>query len=320
VSDVEYLVRKSKEFDKAAISKLISAIEENPLKSFQILKYFVRDEFVKTHVIGFTGSAGVGKSTLVSAVTQLLSQEGYRVAILAVDPKSPFTGGAILGDRVRMKSLPQTAFMRSMTTYEEEALPLKVLLCVELLEGIGFDYILIETPGVGQFNTRVVKTADTVAVVLMPEAGDEIQALKAGIMEIGDIYVINKADLPGANITFGQVEFAISGVVKNGWTPKIVMTSAISLHNVKPLIQVIKERENHIMKTDFMQNKRKARRSLELELTILETVKEGIKEILKNRPELLTAFEKVLKGNENLTNLLTTVKENLINIDPGINQ
>ncbi|PUA33608.1 MAG: hypothetical protein B7O98_04115 [Zestosphaera tikiterensis] len=320
MSDVEYLVRKSKEFDKAAISKLISAIEENPLKSFQILKYFVRDEFVKTHVIGFTGSAGVGKSTLVSAVTQLLSQEGYRVAILAVDPKSPFTGGAILGDRVRMKSLPQTAFMRSMTTYEEEALPLKVLLCVELLEGIGFDYILIETPGVGQFNTRVVKTADTVAVVLMPEAGDEIQALKAGIMEIGDIYVINKADLPGANITFGQVEFAISGVVKNGWTPKIVMTSAISLHNVKPLIQVIKERENHIMKTDFMQNKRKARRSLELELTILETVKEGIKEILKNRPELLTAFEKVLKGNENLTNLLTTVKENLINIDPGINQ
>ncbi len=314
MSDVESLVKKSKEFDKAAISKLISLIEENPLKSFQILKHFVSEDFVKTHVVGFTGSAGVGKSTLLSSITQLLSQEGYRIAILAVDPKSPFTGGALLGNRVRMKSLPQTAFMRSMTTYEEESLPLKVLLCVELLEGIGFDYILIETPGAGQFSTRVVRTVDTVVVILMPEAGDEIQALKAGMMEIGDIYVINKADLPGANITYAQVEFAISGVVKDGWTPKVVMTNALSLHSVKPLMQILKEREAFVKRADFMRSKRITRRKLELELVILETIKEEIKEMLKNKSELLTKFEEVLKGNEDLTNLLTIVKENLIKL------
>ncbi|MEM4740424.1 MAG: division plane positioning ATPase MipZ, partial [Zestosphaera sp.] len=171
--DVAKLVSGALKKDKASVSKLITLVETDPLNSISVITR-IPYQPKTAHIIGFTGSAGVGKSTLINAVATLLAREGSSVAVIAVDPRSPITGGAIMGDRVRMKDVPKEVYVRSMTTREEESLPLKTLLTIELLERLGFDYIILETPGAGQFSTRIMSVADTIVVVLMPESGDEI--------------------------------------------------------------------------------------------------------------------------------------------------
>lgn len=309
-NDIEKLIRGALKKDKTSVSKLITLIEVNPINSIHIITQIPHQPRT-THIVGFTGSAGVGKSTLINAVATLLAREGNSVSIVAVDPRSPFTGGAIMGDRVRMKDVPKEVYVRSMTTREEESLPLKALLTIELLERLGFDYVILETPGVGQFSTRIMSVADTIVVVSMPESGDEIQAIKAGIMEIGDIYVVNKADLPGANLTYNQLLFALNSIERKEWVPRILLTNALSIVSVEPLVNTIKEHANFVRNKGIDVEKRKLRRSLELQLIINEELSKVVKELSMPQTPLFEEFEKLLKYGGSLDKFIKKVKEEI---------
>lgn len=289
------MIGKARKGDKLAVAKILTVVEEDPYSNSEILKpLWVREP--RSHVIGFTGAAGVGKSTLISAVALRLAREGHSVAIIAVDPSSPFSGGALLGDRIRMRRLTGKVFIRSMSTREEESLPWKALLAIEVLEGLGYEYIILETPGAGQFSVRVMKVVDTVVVVLMPGAGDEIQALKAGIMEIGDIYAINKADLPEAELTYSQVMFVLKGVDRMGWEPRVLLTSPIMGRGINDLINTINKHREFAKNINLLQMKRKTRRELEIELLLIEALRRKTQQILRTNNEAKKIYEQALYG------------------------
>ncbi len=299
------IIERARNWDKLAIAKILTAIEEDPYSNSEILKpLWVREP--KSHVVGFTGAAGVGKSTLISAVALRLVKEGHSVAIIAVDPSSPFSGGALLGDRIRMRRLTGKVFIRSMSTHEEESLPWKALLAIEVLEGLGYEYIILETPGAGQFSVRVMKAVDTVVVVLMPGAGDEIQALKAGIMEIGDVYAINKADIPEAELTYTQVKFVLKGTNRMGWEPKVLLTSPVMGRGINDLINAINKHREFAQSINLLRTKRKTRRELELELLLIEALKRKAQEALRTDSKAKKIYEQVIHGE---TDTVTATKQ-----------
>jgi LAO/AO transport system kinase len=186
--------------DKFAIARGISLVENESKESALLLKLLYKNTG-KAYIIGITGPPGAGKSTITNNLTKLLVEKGYKVGIIAVDPTSPFTGGALLGDRIRMqeKGLDEKVFIRSMATRGSlGGLSRKAKEVSEILDASGKDFIIMETVGVGQSELDIAQTADTTIVVLVPESGDSVQTMKAGLMEIGDIFVINKSDREGS--------------------------------------------------------------------------------------------------------------------------
>ena len=186
-------VQKITDGNFKAISKAISLVENEHDEAKELLKKIYKYTG-KAYKVGITGPPGAGKSTLVFQLTKLLRNEGKKVGIIAVDPTSPFTGGSLLGDRVRMSelALDDGVFIRSMATRGSlGGLSKKAIEAGDILDAAGFDYVIFETVGVGQSELDIVKAADTVVVVLVPESGDSIQAMKAGLMEIADIFVLN---------------------------------------------------------------------------------------------------------------------------------
>jgi len=298
---VREITVKALEGDRVSLAKLITLIEES-MEYFTVVSDLVWPRTLRAHVIGVTGMPGAGKSTLISRITRLLRKEGKTVGIIAIDPSSPISGGSLLGDRIRIQqSIDQGVFMRSMPARREGVLPWRALLTVEILDAVGYDYIIIETVGAGQSDVQVMHVADTVLVVIMPGAGDEVQALKAGLMEIGDIYVVNKADKPEAETTYNQVKFALENIVREkGWKPPIMKTAAIMNKGVKELVAMIKEHREYAEKTEVLRTRRIRRRLLELEL------------LLKARFNEL--IEKIVEENENAKKIIENVK--LGTIDP----
>lgn len=296
--DVRGLASNALNGDKLALSKLLTCIELNP-EVIKDVADLVWPKEHRAHVIGVTGSAGVGKSTLISVLADELASDGHLVAVIAVDPSSPITGGAFLGDRVRMVGIRRSdrVFIRSMSTGSEEALPLKALLSIEVMDALGYDYIILETPGIGQFNVGIANIADTVILVLIPGAGDEIQALKAGIMEVGDIYVINKADRPNADITFNQVVFALGDVSRDGWVPKVLKVSALQRLGIKELVSAVGEHRNYLISSNKVKVKEVLRRSLELELVMKYRVMNMFKETLNSNNFIRNIYESCVRGS-----------------------
>lgn len=193
-------IEKLREKNKRAIAKCISCLENN-VNAQEAMLNQLRSFTGHAHVVGFTGSPGTGKSTLINQLIRHLREQSLTVGVLAVDPSSPFTGGAILGDRVRMTehALDPGVFIRSMGSRGHSGgLSKGTQDAVRVLDAAGFDVILVETVGVGQAELDIMKLVETVVLVLNPGSGDVIQVFKAGIMEIADLYVINKADAPGA--------------------------------------------------------------------------------------------------------------------------
>ena len=226
-----------------AIARAATAIENRDPNAAEILKTLFPNTGNAT-TFGITGPPGAGKSTLVDQMTRALRREGRRVGILAVDPTSPFTGGAILGDRIRMQShhADPDVFIRSMATRGQLGglAPATADLSL-LLDAAGYETILIETVGVGQDEVDIVRLADVTAVVLMPGMGDDIQAIKAGMMEIGDVYLLNKADQPGIDKLEHELKSLLSLAPRqDGWSPPIVRCVAAEGTGVDAAIQAMR--------------------------------------------------------------------------------
>ena len=225
-----------------AVARAISLVEDGAANASELM----RGLFLHTGrglVVGVTGSPGAGKSSLVDKLAAFYRGRGERVGIVAVDPSSPFSGGAILGDRIRMQALglDPGVFIRSMATRGNlGGLARATVDAVAILDAAGFEKVVVETVGVGQDEVEIVKTADCSVVVLVPGMGDDIQAIKAGIMEIGDVFVINKADRDGVLRTEKELEALLSLAQRpDGWSPPIVKTVATEGRGIEDLAAAV---------------------------------------------------------------------------------
>src|ERR1051325_10046330 len=228
--------------EAAAVARAISKIEDGADGAAALMKE-IYQRSRGALVIGITGSPGAGKSSLVDKLALFYRQGGDRVGIVAVDPSSPFSGGAILGDRIRMQTLglDEGVFIRSMATRGNlGGLARATVDAVAILDAAGYAKVIVETVGVGQDEVEIVKAAEVSIVVLVPGMGDDIQAIKAGIMEIGDIFVINKADRDGVYATEKELEALLSLTSRaDGWDPPIVKTIATENRGIEPLAAAI---------------------------------------------------------------------------------
>ena len=228
--------------DHRSIARAITKVEGGSSYAAELMKA-VFPHTGKAMVIGITGSPGAGKSSLVDKLALYYKDKGERVGIVCVDPSSPFSGGAILGDRIRMATLglDKNVFIRSMATRGNlGGLSRSTVDAVAILDAAGFDKVIVETVGVGQDEVEIVKTADVSVVVLVPGMGDDIQAIKAGIMEIGDVFVINKADREGVLRTQKELESLLSLAHRpDMWNPPIVPTVATESKGVEDLAAAI---------------------------------------------------------------------------------
>ncbi|EMR73574.1 LAO/AO transport system ATPase [Thermoplasmatales archaeon SCGC AB-539-N05] len=262
------LASKVLEGDQRSIARLITLAENNAPSAVDAMKK-IHPHTGTAHVIGITGVMGSGKSTLISELTRLYRKKGKKVGIIAIDPTSPFSGGALLGDRVRMMELASDddVFIRSMGTRGMlGGLASAVYDVVEILDASGKDVVIVETVGVGQAEVDVIKIADTTIVILVPGLGDSIQTLKAGIMEIADIYVVNKADRTGVEQAVAEVESLVDIACSNKErkTP-IFQTVAKDGNGVNELVKEIENHENYLKK----QRNLKHKEDLDMKLNLL---------------------------------------------------
>ncbi|HHV79586.1 MAG TPA: methylmalonyl Co-A mutase-associated GTPase MeaB [Firmicutes bacterium] len=230
-------------------------------------------------VIGITGPAGSGKSTLVSGLIGEYRKAGKTVGVVAVDPSSPFSGGAVLGDRLRMQAhfLDQGVFIRSLATRGSlGGLSAAAGDFVTLLDAAGYDVILVETVGAGQSEVDIMKLADTVIVVVVPGLGDEIQAIKAGLLEIGDVFVVNKADRDGADRTAAEIEMMLDMKSWSGWRPIVVRTVAVTEEGVPQLFEAVQRHGKYLVASGEYERRKVASRSAEIEAVLEEAVKTAI--------------------------------------------
>ena len=247
--------------DARALARAISKVEDGVGDAAELMKA-IFPYTGRAVVVGITGSPGAGKSTLVDKLALLYRQRGERIGIVAVDPSSPFSGGAILGDRIRMQALglDRGVFIRSMATRGNlGGLARATVDAVAILDAAGYNKVIVETVGVGQDEVEIVKTADISVVVLVPGMGDDIQAIKAGIMEIGDVFVINKADREGVLRTQTELESLLSLAMRpDFWEPPIIKTVAIESKGIEELAASIEKYYEYQRKTESASTRRKA--------------------------------------------------------------
>ncbi|ASJ00151.1 methylmalonyl Co-A mutase-associated GTPase MeaB [Thermococcus gorgonarius] len=272
--------------DKKAIARLITLVENDEEKAREIVKK-IYSYTGKAYVVGITGPPGSGKSTLLDKLIKLARDDGHKVGVIAVDPTSPFTGGALLGDRLRMQrhSTDRGVFIRSMATRGAlGGLAKATNDAIKVLDAAGYDLIFVETVGVGQIEVDIVKTADTVVLVTVPGLGDEVQAIKAGLMEVADIFTINKADREGVEMVYLELKMALEFEKDKwkelGWEPPIVETTAFTLRGVRPLWEAIKKHREYMESSGRLRERRAFRAREEVKTIIASSIARKVEERL----------------------------------------
>ncbi|HET6988893.1 MAG TPA: methylmalonyl Co-A mutase-associated GTPase MeaB [Kribbella sp.] len=266
---VSELVERAREGDSRAVARLISLVEdESPL--LREVMAALSPHAGHAHIVGITGSPGVGKSTSTSALVSAYRETGKRVGVLAVDPSSPFSGGALLGDRVRMQdhATDTGVFIRSMASRGHlGGLSWTTPQALRVLDAAGFDVVLVETVGVGQSEVEIAGMADTTLILLAPGMGDGIQAAKAGILEVGDIYVVNKADRDGVQAVTRDLRsmLALADRAEGAWTPPILKTVASRNEGVAEVVAAIEDRLGWMRANGVLTERRRGRARDEIE-------------------------------------------------------
>ncbi|MGW6354544.1 methylmalonyl Co-A mutase-associated GTPase MeaB [Streptomyces sp. NBC_00009] len=300
MQDVSTLVAQAREGRPRAVARLISLVEGASPQLREVMAALA-PLAGHAYVVGLTGSPGVGKSTSTSALVSAYRRAGKRVGVLAVDPSSPFSGGALLGDRVRMSEHASDpgVYIRSMATRGHlGGLAWAAPQAIRVLDAAGCDVVLVETVGVGQSEVEIASQADTSVVLLAPGMGDGIQAAKAGILEIGDVYVVNKADRDGADATARELNHMLGLGESRGagdWRPPIVKTVAARGEGIDEVVEALEKHRAWMEEHGVLQERRLARATHEVETIAVTALRERIADLHGDR-RLSTLAERIVAG------------------------
>jgi LAO/AO transport system kinase len=291
-NNADFLTEKILSGDKRALSRAITLVENEDPRAVKIERDLYGNTG-KAYRVGITGPPGAGKSTLVNVLAREFKSRGNRIGIIAIDPTSPFTGGALLGDRIRMGAAlaDPDIFMRSMASRGGTGgLARTTTQVADVMDAFGFDVLIIETVGVGQLELDIAGSVDTTVVVLVPEAGGGIQAMKAGLIEIADIFAINKADRDGAEILKSELQDALSlmpAIKNSSWDLPVKLTVALEGKGVKELVDTVYAHKDHLEQT----GKFHINRQSQAEIKIKDIVRAEVAKRLWMNPELSTMMD-----------------------------
>ena len=313
--DVPVLVEEARAGTSRAIGRLVSLVDDQHPDLPEVMR-LLAPHTGRAHVVGITGAPGVGKSTTTNALVRALRAKGEKVAVLAVDPSSPFSGGALLGDRIRMTDAASDpgVWIRSLASRGHlGGLSVSTPQAVRVLDAAGFDTVLVETVGVGQSEVEIAGAADTTLVLLAPGMGDGIQAAKAGILEIGDVFVVNKADREGADATVRDLRHMIQlgeGTAPGGWRRRVVRASAMNGDGVDDVVTAVTDHLQHLASSGTLRRRRTVRARDEITALAIARLRARMGDL--GSGELLQSLaERVVDGSSDpyaaVDELLTTL-------------
>jgi LAO/AO transport system kinase len=284
--------------DRRAVARAISIVENDDSSTAGLIKGLHQDTG-KAYRIGITGPPGAGKSTITNQITKYFIKENRKIGIIAVDPTSPFTGGALLGDRVRMSDVGTDpgVFIRSMATRGSlGGLSKKAVDAADVLDAAGFDIIIFETVGVGQSELDIANAADTTIVVLVPESGDSIQAMKAGLMEIADFFILNKSDRPGSEQAIAALKtiLMMKNVPHESWFPEIVKAVASENKGIEDIANTIWKHKEYMLQNNLFMKRREEHVRTRIKEIVEGRIKQELWNISHNNFD--TAVKKVVVG------------------------
>ena len=315
----EALVDAVRDGDRRALARAISLVENGDPLAQQVV-HDLYPHTGRTYAVGITGPPGVGKSSLISALVPQVRSRGLSLGVVSVDPSSPFSQGALLGDRIRLADhfLDPGVFIRSMGTRGHlGGLAEATLQALLLLDAAGKDIVFVETVGTGQSEVEVIGIADTVLLVLMPGSGDSIQALKAGIMEIPDVIAVNKMDHPAAKTMLNEVRSILALDTDRDWTPPIVLTEAVRGENVDRLWTEIETHREFLERDGLLEERRRRNLSQEVFAVASSRAKTHLEQAVGDDPELRRVLDAVQRRELDPLSAVQEILEKVFHIGDG---
>src|SRR5918994_1191929 len=304
---------------RRAVARAITLVENSDPLAYEVVSDLY-PETGRAYTIGVTGPPGVGKSSLISELVRRIREAGRTVGVISVDPSSPFTKGALLGDRIRLAEhfLDEGVFIRSMGTRGHlGGLSEATLQAMLVLDAAGKDLVLLETVGAGQSEVEVIGIADTVLLVLMPGSGDSVQALKAGIMEIPDVIAINKMDHPAAKTMLNEVRSILSLDREHAWRPPIILTEAVRGENVPELWAKVEEHRAHLESEGLLEERRRKNLAGEVFAAATSRAKAHLQAAVAEEPELRRLLDEVQARRLDPLSAVREILETVYGIDDG---